>query len=137
MSSVNNDTVGCAPAAPGLLPNSPGQVAALVLTIVFPCAVCGMLFILWWFRETSVYLRKRHFGLTVISAIMTSICWSVTCLYDYLGPQAYPCWLFMLLHDIATPVVVSPVLVGLMSYISEGEFKTRIIMYEREDCLFG
>ena len=118
---MSNETNNCAASAPGILPNSPGHTAALVLTIIFPFTICGMVFTFWWFKGTSVFLRKRKFGSVVIAAAATSLCWSVTSLYDYLGPQAYPCWLYMLCIYLSIPLVICPVIIRLLDYFSEGE----------------
>jgi hypothetical protein len=109
----------CTNPPPGIIKGSPYHIVSLVFTIVFPLFLTFQLALFIWYRSYSVFVRKRSLLLTIqlfVGAIMT---WAYTVLYDYLGSENYPCWLFQFLNYFATPIMATVIFLSTAQYLSE------------------
>ena len=111
--------VTCPPPAPVFEPGTAGQQFVLAMTILIPLFVATYVFIFWYYQQTSLFLRKRSFPIVIFCACATMVTWAMTVLYDYLGSEHYPCWFFMLLVYLASPLFAAPGVVVLLRYANE------------------
>lgn len=107
----------CPAVTPALVKGSPLHQFTLAITIIYPIFVVLSVLYFYVNRKTSVFLRKREFFLIAFSCLGSASTWSVTVLFDYLGPENYPCALFGLLYYASTPIVGGPILVRGLAYI--------------------
>ena len=109
----------CPPPHRGLVPGSPGHSFAIAVCVVFPILliIAGT-----WFKlaqKSSVFLRKRSFKIILATSIGGMAAWSITAVYDVVGPEKYPCTLFGLLNIMFILMINMPPLFALAQYRNE------------------
>ena len=113
------DVYVCPPPESGLISGSAGQLFAIIVSAAYPVLILASLLFFRYFQSSSVYLRKRSFGVVCFSACGALVAWSVTSLYDAVGPDKYPCALFGLLTLGLFLMVNLPPLFALTRYRNE------------------
>lgn len=106
----SSSSVNCPINTHGILPNSSIYTVSLTFLVLFPIFSLGCAILFFWYRDTSLFLRKRSSLAIILSIIGTSFAWSVTLLFDIIGSQHYPCALFGFLMYTICPFVGGPVL---------------------------
>ena len=97
----------------------PGYTFAFYMTIAYPIAIFMFLCIFMRYRMSFVFLRKRSLDVIFVSAFGCMILWSCTALFDVIGADKYPCWLFGLLAYSCVPIVATALLIKAFRYINE------------------
>jgi hypothetical protein len=116
---MSNVTYICPPPHPGLIQGGGGQTFAIVAAVIYPIVLLVSIFIFLYFRNTSVFLRKRSLNVIVYTSMGAMVTWSCTALYDALSPAAYPCALFGFLMLSCIQMVLIPPLIALSRYRNE------------------
>lgn len=66
-----------------------------------------------------MFLRKRSLKWVIFVAFCSSFTWATTVLYDYIGSQNYPCWLFMLMAYLSNCTVFVPGIMIILDYANK------------------
>lgn len=95
--------------APGSFPVAlQDKTFSIIVTVVTPAWVILCLSIFLRRRHQSTFLLKRPFWQIATCAFGVMIAWAVTPVYDLVGPDVYPCWLFGLLFHLVIPFLCAP-----------------------------
>jgi len=106
----------CPQPLPGLTPGTPLYNLDLTVVVSFPITMFVFVLIFYVNRNSTVFLRNRPRFLLKLSALGTSVYWSSTVLYDYLGPSRYPCALYLFLIYMSAPAVGGPFMLKSLFY---------------------
>ena len=107
------------------------------MTIMFPVALAAFILVFLYYKQSSVFLRKRSIELVILCVFGSIVLWSCTALYDVIGSQLYPCWLHAALVYLSIPLIAGPIMLKAALYINEVSaarlLKGELLLVEAED----
>ena len=106
----------------------PASAFSLFLVAFVPIFNLVSVLLFQYFKKYHLYLRKRPTRFILITSVALGTTWGGTCLFDYLGPEVYPCWLLALLFYIS-PVIATMTFVSKLSNFFIEVAQVRFIQY--------
>ena len=106
----------------------PASAFSLFLVAFVPVFNLVSILLFQYFKKYHLYLRKRPTRFIILTSIALWTAWGGTCLFDYLGPEGYPCWLLGLLFYIS-PVIATMSLASKLSNFFIEVQQVRFIQY--------
>lgn len=119
--------------------SSPLYVYLVFLSVIYPIFLVACLWVFVYNRNTSVYLRKRPLRIIVFAVVGNIIPWFTFAVYDLVGPENVPCWLFKMLCYMTYVLLIVPTILKLAYYRNERSM-ARLLEFvqqmDRNDDLF-
>jgi hypothetical protein len=109
----------CISKHPGIQPDAAFRIVSLLAVIGYPLFVLVCIAVFVRSRVYSTFTRKRSLFLFLCYCFATIPIWIVTCVYDYVGSESFPCAVFTFLFYFSFPLYNIPLTLKFARYLND------------------